>query len=243
VRFHKRVVGALSRRLHRPELLAAVDARARQAQRDELAIAAILAAALHSDATYIDVGTNRGQILAAAVRIAPAGRHVAFEPIPALADELAAAFPQVDCRRMALGARKEIDEFCHFTLLDGWSGLRRHPSIGDQQGAPEFIDVQVSTLDDEVGKMAPRVIKIDVEGAELAVLQGGRSLLAAARPIVIFEHVPDAAELYGDEPAAAWDLFTELGFRVFAATGEGPFTRSRFSSEHGIVNWLATPDG
>jgi len=242
MRLDRRAIGAVSRRLERPELLAVVDAGARQAQRDELAIAAILASSLGSEDSYVDVGANRGQILRQALRIAPRGRHVAFEPIPALAVELARAFPQVECRALALGAKSEITQFCHFTLLDGWSGLRRHPTISDAQGRPEFIEVEVSTLDRELAGLSPRVIKIDVEGAEMAVLAGGRTLLSEARPIVIFEHVREAAEMYGDAPAAPWELLTELGYRIFSVTGEGPFTHEEFSRARGAVNWLATAD-
>jgi FkbM family methyltransferase len=242
MRLYKRAIGAVSRRTGRPELLAAVDSSARQAQADELAINAILASSLRGDGTYVDVGANRGQILREALRIAPRGRHIAFEPIPSLADEVAREFPLVDCRTMALGARKEVTQFCHFTLLDGWSGLRRHPTISDEQGRPEYIDVEVSTLDAELEAVTPSVIKIDVEGAELAVLEGGRSLLSRARPLVIFEHVADAAAMYGDEPEAPWDLLSELGYRIFSVTGRGPFTRSAFATESAVVNWLATPD-
>ncbi len=242
MRLHKRAIGAVSRRTGRPELLAAVDFAARQAQGDEIAINAILASSLRAEATYVDVGTNRGQVLREAVRIAPLGRHIAFEPIPSLAAAVAREFPGVDCRALAVGARKEVTQFCHFTALDGWSGLRRHPTISDEQGRPEYIDVEVSTLDAELDGVSPSVIKIDVEGAELSVLEGGRSLLARARPVVIFEHVADAAAMYGDQPQAPWDLLSELGYRIFSVTGRGPFTRTAFAKESAVVNWLATPD-
>src|SRR5882762_5526725 len=101
----RRTIGAVSRRLGRPELLAALYPGARQELREQIGISAVLASALRSDVTYIDVGANRGQILREAVRLAPHGQHVAFEPIPALAAELARDFPGVDCRRAALGAR------------------------------------------------------------------------------------------------------------------------------------------
>jgi FkbM family methyltransferase len=241
MRLDKRAIGALSRRLDRPELLAAVDAGARQAGREEIAIKAILASSLASEGTYIDVGANRGQILREALRIAPRGRHVAFEPIPSLAAELARAFPEVDCRALALGAHREVTQFCYFTRLDGWSGLRRHPSISDDQGGPEYIDVSVSTLDSEASELTPRVLKIDVEGAELAVLEGGRALLARARPTVIFEHVAEASRLYGDAPAATWELLADLNYQIFSVTGDGPFTRAAFVEASRVVNWLATP--
>jgi FkbM family methyltransferase len=237
----RRTVGAVSRRLGRPELLAALYPRALQALREETGISAVLASALRSDATYVDVGANRGQVLREAVRVAPRGQHVAFEPIPSLASELRLAFPAVDCRQMAVGARRETAEFCHFTKLDGWSGLRRSPQISDERGEPEYITVDVSTLDAEVGDLVPSVIKIDVEGAELDVIEGGRSLLSTARPVIIVEHVAATASLYGIPLGAPWDLLTELHYEIFSVTGAGPFTRSAFVENSTIVNWLAIP--
>jgi FkbM family methyltransferase len=237
-----RATGGVSRRLGRPELLAAVDATARAAQRDALGIAAVLASTLGSDATYIDIGTNRGQVLREAVRVAPRAQHVAFEPIPALAGEVARRFPGVDVRQLALGARVEMAEFCHFQQLDGWSGLRRRPQISDERGRPQYISVNVSTLDAEIGQLSPRVVKIDVEGAELAVLEGARAVLARARPVVIFEHDPTAAALYETAPGAPWDLLVELGYRIFTVTGEGPYERAAFVGAGDVVNWLAAPD-
>jgi len=241
VRSVNRVVGALSRRLDRPEWLAAVDATARLAQREAIGMSAVLAAVLHGEGTYVDVGANRGQVLREAVRIAPHGRHIAFEPIPSLAREVELAFPDVDCRRKALGAETAAAEFCHFRKLDGWSGLRRSPEISDSEGDPEYITVEVSTLDVELAGIAPSVVKIDVEGAELAVLEGGRAILSEARPIVIFEHFASAAALYETDPGAAWDLLDGLGYEIFSIVGEGPFTKAAFVRGAGIVNWLASP--
>ncbi len=242
-RFLMRAAGAASRRLERPELLALLSAPARGAQRDQVAMTAVLASALGGVGTYVDVGTNRGQVLGEAVRIAPRGSHLAFEPIPSLAAEVRAAFPTVECRQKALGARPEVTEFCHFRALDGWSGLRRSPEISDERGDPEYITVEVSTLDIELAGILPRVVKIDVEGAELGVLEGGRAVLETARPLVIFEHVPAAAELYGTAPGAVWELLSELGYEVFSITGEGPIPRTGFVAAADTVNWLATPAG
>jgi FkbM family methyltransferase len=243
VRLVNRLAGAASRRLGRPELLAAVDSHARQAQQEAIGIAAVLAGSLRGDGTYVDVGANRGQVLREAVRIAPRGRHLAFEPIASLAAQIAHDLPQVDCRAKALGARAEMAEFCHFRALDGWSGLRRRPEISDSRGEPEYVTVEVSTLDAELGEIAPSVVKIDVEGAELAVLQGGHRSLAAARPLLIFEHTREAAALYDAEPGELWDLLTEMGYEIFSALGEGPFTRAAFIGDGKTVNWLGTPLG
>ncbi len=237
----RRAVGWLSRRLDRPELLAAFYSGARHAWREEIAMGAVLVSALRNDSTYVDIGTNRGQLLREALRAAPRGHHVAFEPIPELAAELAASFPQVDTRRLALGAAAGSGEFCHFRKLDGWSGLRRSPEISDTRGDPEQITVQVSTLDLELAGLRPDVIKIDVEGAELDVLTGGRTVLSEASPLVVFEHVASAAALYGSSSGALWDLLNELDYDVFTITGSGPVGRTAFSENQTVVNWLARP--
>ena len=239
--FTRRSVGAFSRRIGRPELVGALYPGARRAEQDALAISAILAASLRAGSTYVDVGSNRGQVLREAVRVAPSARHVAFEPIPALAAEIKRELPTVDCRELALGASSGSARFCHFTKLDGWSGLRRNPEISDERGAPEYIDVTVSTLDEQLPALGPAVVKVDVEGAELQVLEGGRGLLSGSRPLLIFEHVAEAARIYDSASTALWDLLSELGYTVFAVTGEGPFTRTAFSQADGVVNWLASP--
>ena len=241
VPFLRRATGALSRRLDRPELLATVYAGPRRELHEEIAIRAVLGASLAGQATYVDVGTNRGQVLGEAVRAAPQGKHIAFEPIPELAAQVNAAFPTVDCREMAIGAQAASAEFCHFKSLDGWSGLRRSPEISDERGDPEYLNVAVSTLDAQLEGIEPRVVKIDVEGAELDVLQGARTILGQARPLVIFEHVASASALYGAAPEAPYDLLVELGYEVLPITGGPPATRAEFAREAEIVNWLARP--
>jgi FkbM family methyltransferase len=215
--------------------------RARRDEHEAVAMRAVLAAALREDASYVDVGTNRGQVLREAVRIAPAGRHLAFEPVPELAEIVEREFPAVECRRLALGARAGEAEFCHFRALDGFSGLRRSPEISDARGDPEFLRVSVSTLDAELAGLEPRVVKIDVEGAELDVLRGARELLANARPTLLLEHVASAAAVYGASSEELWDLLGEHGYEVFSVTGEGPVAREAFGAGERVVNWLARP--
>lgn len=233
-----RVVGGISRRIGRPELLALVSAQARQAQHEAQGMSVVLASLLGPSSTYVDVGANRGQVLRDAVRVAPNGRHVAFEPIPELAAAVRRAFPDVECREFAIGARAESARFCHFTNLDGWSGLRRQPSISDERGRPTYIDVQVSTLDEQIPDLDPAVIKIDVEGAELAVLEGARGVIGRSRPRIILEHVEESSLLYDASSADVFDIVADLGYRVFTLDGDGPVARGRFVADAVTVNWL-----
>jgi FkbM family methyltransferase len=241
LRIVRRAVGSIARRLERPELVSAFYPLARRDEHEAIAIRAVLASSLRRDSCFIDVGTNRGGVLREAVRSAPDGRHLAFEPVPQLAAEVEREFPSVDCRRLALAAQPGSAEFCWFRNMDGWSGLRRSPEVSDAKGRPELISVTVSTLDAEVTDRAPSLVKIDVEGAELDVLRGGRSLLTETRPALIVEHLARASAVYGASSADVWDLLSEYGYEVFSVTGEGPVSRAQFGTSELVVNWLARP--
>jgi hypothetical protein len=54
-----------------------------QDRRDHEHLGVILAAALRPDSNCIDIGAHGGDVLADMLRLAPHGRHVAFEPLPA----------------------------------------------------------------------------------------------------------------------------------------------------------------
>ncbi len=106
-----------------------------------------------------------------------------------------------------------------------------------------MVEVAVVTLDEELTDVNPCVIKIDVEGAERDVLLGGRRLIERVRPVVIFEHEPEAAALFDANPYEIWDYFAGLDYRVFSVTGAGPVPRDAFCSPYAYtINWVATPE-
>lgn len=93
-----------------------------------------------------------------------------------------------------------------------------------------FVDVPMTTLDNMVatGDPVPDLIKVDTEGHDVAVLEGGRRLLERHKPAIVFE----AWRL--DERPALHDLLSGLGY-VAARPGTGePMTWASF---------LSSPDG
>ncbi len=188
-----------------------------------------------------DRADHEGAVLAEIVRLAPDGRHVAWEPLPELCARTAARFPDVDVRCAALSDRAEERDFVYVTTLPGWSGFRARPYPGDQ--STETIRVRAERLDDVLPEgFAPALVKIDVEGAELHVLRGAAETLARHRPVVVFEHGQGAAEHYGATSGEVWDVLAAAGLRVFDLAGEGPYSRARFEESFTLPvwNWVAT---
>jgi FkbM family methyltransferase len=200
---------------------------ARRDRRDNEALTLLVAAALAPDASGIDVGANEGRVLGEIVRVAPAGRHIAYEPIPGLAAELARRYPAVDVRRAALSDEEGETAFTHVKSRPSYSGLRERPYPGKEE--LERIQVHVERLDDALPEgFVPSFIKIDVEGAEGKVLAGAIETLERHRPVVAFEHGKGASPVYGTTPADIHALLVERArLRIFDMDGDGPYSREQ----------------
>jgi FkbM family methyltransferase len=203
----------------------------------------VLATALRADGNAIDIGANVGAVLTEILRIAPDGRHIAYEPIPALRQRLEAGFPGVDVRGRALSDHSGTADFVHVTDAPTRSGLRRRPDL--PPGAhTEQISVAVERLDDDLEDgYAPTLIKIDVEGAEVDVIRGAARTLERHRPVLLFEHGAGGADLYGRSSGELFEVLDGVGLRIFDLEGDGPFSRQAFEEmfDRPVWNWLAAP--
>jgi len=173
---------------------------------------AIMARVLRPDSNAVDVGALEGGMLRHMIRLAPRGRHVAFEPLPDHYAALAARFTQVEVHPYALGEAPGDEDYVRVLRFPALSGLSRRPDLG--RAATETIRVRVETLDRVLPPDRPlSLIKVDVEGGELGVFRGAKETLRRHRPIVVFECGLAAAGA-GATPDAIHDALAEGGLRV-----------------------------
>ncbi len=212
--------------------------------RDTALLVALLEQVLKPDSDCVDVGAHAGSVLGEMVRLAPRGRHVAWEPLPAFAAGLREAFPGVEVREAALGDSAGKRVFAHVVGDPGWSGFLARPTPAPR--SVEELTVTVERLDDALPDgVHPAFVKIDVEGAEEEVLRGALETLRRHRPLVAFEHGLGSADLYGTTPAGIHALLCgELGYEIAGLDGDGPYGVERFgeifaSGER--VNFVARP--
>jgi FkbM family methyltransferase len=162
------------------------------------------------------------------VRLAPSGRHLAYEPLPEMAASLRLEFPAVDVRNAALGDTAGQMSFIHVTNHPAYSGLRERALPPDATTAE--IKVRVERLDDVLPDgFKPEFLKVDVEGAELQVFRGALETLRRHRPTIWFEHGVGAADRYGTKPTDVYELLVDdVGLRIFDADGQGPYSHAQF---------------
>lgn len=171
--------------------------------------------------TVLDVGANVGQFAVVARRHHPDARILSFEPIPAAGARLQQVF--VGDRRfehlpLALSNEAGRATF-HLAAADDSSSLL---PIAERQVA-EFagtqsvgtLEVDVARLDDALTRRdaleRPVLLKLDTQGTELAVLEGGEETLAQTDHVIL---EASFVELYVGQ-AQATDLLRHLFERGF----------------------------
>jgi FkbM family methyltransferase len=167
-----------------------------------------------------DVGANVGYMTSIlAVRVGSRGKVTAFEPHPTIFEQLQrhvsqwakrADLGQVELIRCALSNERgetELlipDHFVHNPML---AFIKN--SLNDSKIASS-IPVLVTTLDEAFrDHECPSLIKVDTEGNECSVFEGGHGLLSrkAIRDILFEDH--------GEYPTAAMSLLERHGYSLF----------------------------
>lgn len=159
----------------------------------EIATTRFVTAVLQPGACFVDVGANVGYYsILAGKRVGSAGKVHAFEPVPRLRCQLERniemnGLHNVTAHESAVW-REEGEVSFYETSLAENSGISSVLPGPARAAVPRKVGA--TTLDGVAGRIGRRIdlIKIDVEGGELAVLEGGPKLLdSAAAPVLILE--------------------------------------------------------
>jgi FkbM family methyltransferase len=208
---------------------------------------------LQRDANCIDVGAHRGDFLELFLRYAPTGTHWAFEPLPDYAARLQVRFPGIQIYQVALSDEEGEAEFYRAGGAEAMSGLQ--PQHYPGRVSLQTLTVPVRKLDNVIPPDC-RIdfMKLDVEGAELKVLKGGRQLLIRCRPTVMFEFAKLHVAGYDVSPTDIFRFFADLDYDIHRLDGTMKYTPADFEANfmrsfhsgydrHAETNFLALPSG
>ena len=170
--------------------------------------------------TVLDVGAHIGTYTTlAAQRVGRGGNVVAVEPDPRNVATIR--------RNLALNGIEDRVEIIEAVAGDSGGTVRfffdeaeATGTMGSRWRDPvaESREVEVPSirLDDELGELTPDVVKIDVQGAEVATLQGMRKILERGTPSAVFVELNQAAlERAGSESRELLAVLAEAGLKAF----------------------------
>ena len=204
----------------------------------------LLESVLTEDSNCVDIGAYRGRVLAEIVRLAPHGKHIAYEPLPHIQRYLVNRFPSVEVRQAAVSNEEGEKRFTYVKNETGRSGFREisYP----KQPQIEKLTVRTITLDSNLPDgYVPTLIKIDVEGAERLVIEGAIETISKYKPIVVFEHGKGSTDHYDTQPRHLYELLhDDAGLRIFDLDGNGPYTLGQLEEAYARCdrwNYVARP--
>jgi FkbM family methyltransferase len=171
----------------------------------ELDTMRLLRRLLRAGDVFADAGANLGYFTTHAAKlVGPKGRVHAFEPDPDNRARLTGhvalnALGNVTVHATALGA--EAGSITLYKAATEGSNHGMSSVHAELAGSSAGTEVPLSRMDALVTE-TPKVVKIDVEGSELAVLAGMTGFLTSANPpALIIEHNPESARATGHSAA------------------------------------------
>lgn len=226
-----RAVGTL-RNLHLPERPFVEQSLEMLAGEYEPETCRMLTEALRPGAIAVDVGANIGymtRVMAAAV--GPSGRVFGFEPNPKLFPLTVrnnARSPQVWLFPLGLSDRASVSEL--YVPMDSMATGSLHASYAKLSASSRDPRTQALRVQLAHGTRFLRdlgvdridLLKVDVEGHEVQVLEGLSELIAASPSIVVLVELwPPAQAAAGHSKTALFDWLTAHGLAVAAPTATG----------------------
>ncbi|MEM6396643.1 MAG: FkbM family methyltransferase [Bacteroidota bacterium] len=195
----------------------------------EIRLAKFMINHLKEGNVFVDVGAHYGYFtLLASELVGNDGKVFAFEASPqtfSILKENCSRIKNIEFANLAVSDSNEPLEFYEFpNKYAEYNTIHVHQfedSNWYQKNLPNKVHIASKTLDHLLSgcKETPRIIKIDVEGAEYQVLNGAQKLLDAKAPLLVMEYLSSARG--NDEHKKAETLLYKLGYTPFAIDEDG----------------------
>jgi len=162
----------------------------------------LLATHLRPGGVFYDLGAHIGFFsLLAARLVGPTGRVVAFEPSPSNAAQLERNIDLNGFTNVTL-VEAAVSSESGFGQLDTPNDRVAARLAGNAESARDgLVPVRIISIDGwrtETGFPHPGLMKIDVEGAEIAALRGAHEVIRASRPVLLVEVHPTVGPAFAD---------------------------------------------
>jgi FkbM family methyltransferase len=194
------------------------------------------------DWVSVDVGANVGALTLLMAKRSPGGKVFAVEPGPKLVSRL-------EKNRSLNPTVARVITVCQVGLSDKagtlfWSedpNNLGNASLLESHG----LSVPVVTLDQfAVENRVSRLdfVKIDVEGMELEVIQGGMQTITKLQPLIYYETLEEFRRVRGfDIYGQIWSLLVPQGYKHYAVHKSGRLTALNSMDQLHSMNVLAVP--
>lgn len=201
----------------------------------EVRTAKLLRELLKPGDTVVDVGGNIGWFsLISAALVGPSGQVHAFEPLPANVKRFQANIGENGFKHITIhemGAGDSEGQFEIYSFDTGADDRHMLASLRPVMDGGKKIACRVRRIDDELqGVQSCKVMKLDIEGAEVMAIRGGSEFIRTRKPHIIVEFNADTLKAFNESPLTVFDAIMKIepGYRLYAVDG---FSRAQLSRD------------
>ena len=168
--------------------------------------------------SYVDIGANNGYYYSLQAAKYGIKEIHSFEPNPKILTHLHKNIYENNFQKVIKVYEIALSNLSPTTLsLAGNRGANSR-IVQKKRMRDKILKVSTRKFDDlDLTLTSPTLIKIDVEGSELLVIQGAKDTIDRCRPSVQVEIVPKQCRLFGYDPQALYDFFAERDYVCVSA--------------------------
>jgi FkbM family methyltransferase len=175
---------------------------------------------------FLDIGANLGWYSLVLGRNCPSSRIFAFEPIPSTVEIMEKNIRLNhlnNIQAICMGVFNKVGEQ-DFLFAPDVSGATSLKLTGQDRGKTSVQNVacQITTIDVfcATQNIVPSLLKIDVEGAELMVVEGAEKTLHDT-PIILMELLRKWSKAFGYHPNDVFALLGRYGYQAWVFRDDG----------------------
>jgi FkbM family methyltransferase len=200
----------------------------------EKEVGALLKEIVRPDDVFLDLGANIGYFSLLIASNSSSVRIISFEPVKDLFQDMNDNISLNNIRNIStinatvgeMNVEKEL-----FVSASDNSGMSSFHQPENYSGKKERV--KVVAIDDwfkTSGLSKIDIIKLDIEGSELAALKGMKEVLQKQRPVLIVEVNPETLSMFNLKTSDIYDYLKQLNFKGFLIL------------KNGLLEHLSQPD-
>lgn len=172
-----------------------------------------------NESVFFDIGANVGYYSLIAAKTNPNNRIYAFEPVSRTYERAAANIKLNQLNNVFLH-KKIISNHSGVASINvgnennwGMSSLVQHDQLSGNSEQVESITLDNFVKEQKINRLD--LVKIDVEGFEMNVLEGMNDTLNLFKPIILIEILDHNLEANGHKPSDIYNFLWEKGYHSY----------------------------
>jgi FkbM family methyltransferase len=219
----------------------------------DLAINNLIEKTVKAGMVCMDIGANIGHMtLHLARKVGPSGKVFAFEPVPHIYQKLQNNIKRNSFENIVSAYELALSNQTGMATIGYADNLIENQGMGSLVNIKNDVvtyqrQIQTKTIDEFVREMKIKgvdFLKIDIQGAEILLLDGGKEVFSSLSPDLVIEISPSDLACCGHSPHDLIDRLMNYNYKIYEIQRNGhigePVTLHQFKDSSRMLDVYCT---